>query len=273
MEPRTLPQARTAAVERMLRPALHAMKRVGRMLVCALAMSPMAANATPLTDAVDAGDISLVRVLINQGAQVNEKDENGAVALTHVLSLKYTGEPSRAPEIAEYLIEHGADINDKDNNGITPLFSVLGTYMLGEAIAAEGIREGHQQSAAEQRKTLEIRAAAINLATLLLDRGTDVNAKSADGLTALHISAVGQDSDISRLLIARGANVNAQTDDGTTPLHFSAAMRSKSNTTLLIAHGANVNARTKARETPLGIAIREKHPEVAALIRAAGGTE
>ncbi|HEY6095298.1 MAG TPA: ankyrin repeat domain-containing protein [Gallionellaceae bacterium] len=253
------------------RPTLAARKLLMAIVAAsALWQLSTASVATPLTDAVDAGDISLVRVLINQGAQVNEKAEDGSAPLHHILSIKYTGDLAAIAEIAEYLIEHGANIDEKDGTGNTFLFSIVAA----EAAVSAKKRDGQQPGAEEQRRIADFRTAATTIVTMLLDRGADANAKSAyGGATPLLLSALGLDNTISKLLIAKGANVNAQTDEGLTPLHFAAATGSEANATLLIAHGAKVNARIKSGETPLAIAIKEKHPEVAALIRAAGGTE
>jgi ankyrin repeat protein len=46
---------------------------------------------------------------------------------------------------------------------------------------------------------------------LLLEYGADVNAKTRDGLTALHLSAQNGHLEIVKLLLEHGADVNSET--------------------------------------------------------------
>ncbi|KAA0147614.1 hypothetical protein FNF27_06274 [Cafeteria roenbergensis] len=45
----------------------------------------------------------------------------------------------------------------------------------------------------------------VAVATLLLDRGADIEAKDSGGQTALTIASLGGPSDVAKLLVERGA--------------------------------------------------------------------
>ena len=106
----------------------------------------------------------------------------------------------------------------------------------------------------------------VELATLLLDYGVDVNARDEHDLAALDISIEELNLEIIALLIRKGADVNAKNEYGRTPLHLAIDSEvqwdiypgdggSRQPTgeiiKLLIDGGADVNAQTNKGETPL----------------------
>ena len=65
--------------------------------------------------------------------------------------------------------------------------------------------------------------------------------------------------------------MDAKDNDGWTPLHNAVVNRPKEVTELLIAKGSDVNAKEQNGRIPLDWAIRQKHAEIAALLRKHGG--
>ena len=93
------------------------------------------------------------------------------------------------------------------------------------------------------------------LAELLIAKGADVNAYADNHATVLHQAATGGHKEIIELLIAEGADVNAKEDEyGITALHETSANGSKEVAELLISKGADVNAKDVDGETPLDAA-------------------
>ena len=105
-------------------------------------------NAKLFFDAIKQNDIEAVEVLLEEGVDVNAKDNYGATPLISAAFFGYT-------EIAELLLEAGADPNIKDKDGWTPLM-----------IAAMDGKTG--------------------VVKLLLKAGADPNAKNKEGETALY---------------------------------------------------------------------------------------
>jgi hypothetical protein len=91
----------------------------------------------------------------------------------------------------------------------------------------------------------------LEVVTLLLDYGVDVNARDKDtGLTALHFAALRQ-AEMVALLLGRGADVNARSNCKVTPLFEAVRGPGWETMLLLIAHGADVNAQDKYGNTVL----------------------
>lgn len=108
--------------------------------------------------------------------------------------------------------------------------------------------------------------ADLSVIAALLDRGADIEAKKAGGLTALHIIAGAgtdillgthqrhpQGADIVALLLERGADANAQDDVcGCAPLHWA---NDPIVAALLLSYGAEVNLKHDVGATPLHMAV------------------
>jgi len=90
----------------------------------------------------------------------------------------------------------------------------------------------------------------------LLARRVEVNAPQADGTTALHWAAEGDDSEIVDLLIRAGANVKAANRYGVTPLWLACMNGNAASTEMLLKAGADANTVLPEGETVLMTAAR-----------------
>ena len=114
----------------------------------------------------------------------------------------------------------------------------------------------------------------LDVTTLLIEAGADVDARGLDGgPTPLHWAAAERARGTAEALLAAGADVNAVAVNHhhRTPLHMAADRMFGGDgvAELLISRGANVNARTKSGETPLHQAVWwSKHRLATALLDA-----
>ena len=80
---------------------------------------------------------------------------------------------------------------------------------------------------------------SIDVATLLIEQGADIEAKDYIGRTALHIVAESNSLDVTSLLIDRGADIEAKNGAGETAFYAAVTSNSLDVATLLIDSGAN----------------------------------
>lgn len=105
----------------------------------------------------------------------------------------------------------------------------------------------------------------INMITLLLEHGANVNIKDEDGGTALHIALKYKELEIAQLLINAKADCTIADNDGFTPLHEAAKIRIIDQSKLekiitqLIAQKADINARIWDNSTPLALAANNEN--------------
>lgn len=81
-----------------------------------------------------------------------------------------------------------------------------------------------------------------------------IQARDADGSTALHCAAWKGHQEMVAFLLGQGADVNATNENdhwGTTPLHAAAHANQAAIAELLIEYGADVNARDLNGKTPM----------------------
>jgi len=126
------------------------------------------------------------------------------------------------------------------------------------------------------RKNPLFYAGTKEMAELLLIHGANVNAKTTDGRTPLHVMSLNACEDIVRLLIKNKADVNAKDNKGITPfslLFDDRVERHDEIIELFITHGADVNVKTIYGETPLKWALDRKRNDIAELLRKHGAKE
>jgi len=161
-------------------------------------------RATALHIVAQYGKINSISALIQAGADVNAKDNEGKTAF------HYATEKGQI-DVIKLLKELGADVNAKDNEGKTAL-----------------------HYAAEKGQ--------IDLIKLLKELGADINAKDKwPGKTALALAAEKGQIDLIKLLKELGADVNAKDNEGKTALHYAAANGQIDAIKLLKELGAELN--------------------------------
>jgi len=96
-----------------------------------------------------------------------------------------------------------------------------------------------------------VRHRRCQIASLLLARGADPNARTQRGRTPLHHALDNNNVRMAELLLRHGADVNAADDEGRTPLLCAIATGGREMVELLLRHGANTRGRGRGGRTML----------------------
>ena len=249
---------------------------------------------TPLMVATEEGDIKMVQLLLDSGANILDvtKDEwtalqyaaeYGGAGVTQLLLDRDADCRARVggwtalhhaacggqKDAAQLLLDRGVDIEMATKKGWTALHHA----------AREGKKEVVQlllDRGADIEATTDDRWTALYLAVhngekevvqLLLDRGADIEAMMEDRWTALHLAVHNGEKEVVQLLLDRGADIEAVTSsDGDTALHIAAQFGKKEVAQLLLDRGANIEATADDRWTALHLAVHNGEKEVVQLL-------
>jgi cytohesin len=231
---------------------------------------------TPLHRSTDYGHKEIAELLIANGADVNAKatirNDDVVTPLDWAIRAKRT-------EIADLIRKHGGKTSDWLNAGKSIHIATKAGHI--EAVK-QHLAAGTDVNAEDNIGATPLFGAAgkghKEIVELLIAEGADVNAKNRSGWTPLHYAAQKGHKEIAKLLIAGGVDVNAKTDQGWIPLHLAAKAGFKEIVELLIAKGADVDAKDKVGHTPVDSAERKNYlrspevqKEIADLLRKHGG--
>jgi len=154
---------------------------------------------TLLIEAAANGHLDVVKLLIENGADVNLKGEAWYGPLHAAASKGYI-------EVVKILLENGADVNIFQQN--KPLHNVA--------------MNGH-----------------IEVAEILLAHGADINAKGTDEAAPLHTAVSNNQLAMVKWLLSKGANVNSRASYNCTALHSAARHNNVEIGKILLEHGAD----------------------------------
>ncbi len=225
-----------------------------------LSLGPLrAAGDLRLVEAVKQGDQEAVRSLLQQGADVNASEADGATALawaTHRADSK----------TVELLLSAGADPSAASDYGVTPL-SLACTNRDG-VLVDRLLRAGADPNAAKWTgETPLMTCAGTGTAEgirALLAHGADVNVRENEqGQTALMWAMAGGYPQVGRMLIEQGAEVNTRSTSGFPPLLFAARSGDVESARILLGAGANVNDTTPEHGSALVVASASGHEALA----------
>ena len=99
-------------------------------------------------------------------------------------------------------------LNSIRTNDVSGVEDALGKKVTITSVNSAGNTLLHDACSNDSRK---------DVAKMLINKGSDVNAKNNLGYTPLHIAALNGSSEIIKLLLENGADKNAKDNDGNTP--------------------------------------------------------
>jgi spore coat protein CotH/ankyrin repeat protein len=238
-------------------------------------------NREDIWSAAREGDLAAVKKHLESGVKVDAKDGFGATALNWAGGLGQI-------EVVRLLIEKGADVNALNGEGLTPLDDTerelteeavdfiaqlvdleidLDEVNAAKPKIAELLRKhGGKSSADIGKKSADLWAAAregdVEDIKKHLAAGVDVNAKGLLGSTALAWAAGLGRIEAVKFLIEKGADVNAKDREGLTPLDGTARELEEAAAGFLLRF-------LKVKVDPK--VVNAAKPEIAKLLRKHGG--
>ena len=243
-------------------------QRLGRGAAPLLAVFCLGAapRELPLVEAARTGSAEAVRALLEQRADVNAAEADGATALHWAVQGEHAA-------VTALLIAAGADVTAANRYGVTPLSlaaltgnaGIVARLLEAGADANEAVAGG-QTALMTAARTGD--AAAVRV---LLAHGAGAGARDdTHGQTALMWAAAEDNAAVADALIRAGADVHARTAQGFTAFLFAARAGRIAAAEVLLAAGADVNAALPNGVTPLLLAITNRNYELAAMLLRAG---
>jgi len=145
-------------------------------------------------------------------------------------------------DIAKYVLDQGGIIIDNPRvyNGPTPLHMVIqhDNIEVMALLLKNGADANQQTSEFHTPFMWAIRMGKREFAEMLLNYNADINKVSND-MSALHIAAASDNSDMLKFLIDKGADVNIDSGFGCRPLHIAAWCNKIENAKILLEYGAD----------------------------------
>ncbi|MBO7244288.1 MAG: ankyrin repeat domain-containing protein [Alphaproteobacteria bacterium] len=195
----------------------------------AFASETQAVKEDPIFDAIKSRKVSLVRQLIEQGADIHLKDRFGQTPLFYAIERGQL-------KMVQLLVEQGADVNELNGAGNSPLMTAV-IY--------------------ERPKIL----------SYLLEQGADIDLKGLNGNTALMVALDEGDNLMLRQLIKAKASIEVENDDHETPLIMALFTANQQALRLLIKQGADIWKENSEGVSAMQEAIENELFEDAALMK------
>lgn len=190
-------------------------------------------DLNPLTAASITSSLSIVKELLEAGANPNITLKDGYTALMHASMHNNF-------EIVEELLKHGANPNLQNNEKLTSLM-------------------------------LAVENSHYNNVKILLNHDANPNLQNNDKWTALFIAAEFGYSKIAKVLLMSGANPNVCNKDGDTALFCAAKSGHIQIVKILLSYGANPNPlKKKPKHYPVLAAAQAGYKDVVKCLLEAG---
>ncbi|VFV44292.1 protein phosphatase 1 regulatory [Lynx pardinus] len=188
-------------------------------------------------------NVDMVKFLVENGANINQPDNEGWIPLHAAASCGYL-------DIAEFLIGQGAHVGAVNSEGDTPL-DIAEEEAMEELLQNEVNRQGVDIEAArkeEERIMLRDARQWLNSGQI-----NDVRHAKSGG-TALHVAAAKGYTEVLKLLIQAGYDVNIKDYDGWTPLHAAAHWGKEEACRILVDNLCDMEMVNKVGQTAFDVA-------------------
>ena len=170
-------------------------------------------NMSALHVAAEEGHLNLLKYLLNKGANVSLKTEDGIDAICYASRAWHT-------DCVEFLINYGVDPNTHDKYNMYPIHMAA---MKGD----------------------------LDFVKFLIGKGADPFVTNTMNQQPFHLAAGNKNPETLSYLSSLGADPNACTDDGKIALHHACKAGEHESVELLLARGSNLFCRDSRQRLPL----------------------
>jgi ankyrin repeat protein len=219
---------------------------------------------TPLIQAIRGRNEDLVWLLIKKGAQVDQRDGKGWLPLHYAIEFKSTN-------IVWLLISNHANVKLSDANvpSVLDLALQKAEYSIAWLLCQHGADTNEVDEKGMTRLHRACYSGLVNEVEFLLDNGISPGIKDSAGFTALHYAVLGGWEALVSLLASRGSVrdiIDEPDSKGNSCLVLATLRKNKSMVQALILNGASVERQDSAGLTALHHAARSGFEDVLSLM-------
>ena len=226
-----------------------------------------AKQIAPLLTAIEHGQTHMTIMLISHGAS-HDVGKPGATPMFRAAILGHT-------DIVKILVDDGADINGLDDpSKAADLDNPAHCTPLRDAVSC-GHMETARYLVQRGAHVDLASAAGLGwtgwVAKRISDHPEQTDFIDDWRYTPLCYAVAGGSAGTAEIVLSHGADITHTFDDGGTLLELATPYGYHDLIAVLLAHGADVNAKNKAGQTALDFAIKYKQEDAAQLLRDHGG--
>ncbi|TAK58171.1 MAG: ankyrin repeat domain-containing protein, partial [Bacteroidetes bacterium] len=198
-----------------------------------------------------AGDVALVKMLVDSKAKINDRH--------YMTSLQFAMVGGSA-SIVDLLLASGADPGEKTSNGNTSVHIAAATgnssfIQLMLSKISDGINKTNDNG--QTPLMLAICSRNVDAVKQLVASGADVKAKDKQRMNALHYAAAVGSLDMVKYFVEeQKLDVKSEASEAVTPLHVAASMDKPEIVEYLLLNGAKLDAKTSEGFTALHYAAQ-----------------
>ena len=214
----------------------------------------------PLLAAVEQGNLEIGKILLAYGSRLNFKNRNGGVGPYQELyprgrkfsALIEAARHDRMDFVILFIQEYKADVNMTNSFGVTALHMAVVNRNLQmiELLLTSGANIKAVDHGGNSATSIAIENNSIEIVRSILEHGVDEDVLNG----ALHCAVRHGNSEIASLLLEKGSDINSTNDDGDTPLMAAIEARHEDLALLLLEKEADDDVVNNRGDTALSIA-------------------
>ncbi|TLD30879.1 hypothetical protein PspLS_01836 [Pyricularia sp. CBS 133598] len=217
------------------------------------------------------GDVQQVKGLIEGGANVDGRNEDRKTALICAITAEQV-------TTAQWLIDHGgASVRARDGGGTKakpPLYHAVrtGNAELATLLLHRGAEVNAKSSMGQSHLVEVVQSGNVDMMHLLLSHGGDSNARDVTGRALLVHAVNAGNLEMARQLLVHGADANIRDYTGQAVLNLAATSipTRMEHVTLLLDHGADPNVRDLTGQPLLVHSVSAGKKDLARMLLAKG---
>ena len=214
--------------------------------------------------AANNGNTEIVHMLIEDGADVNERDDS-TLPFPLWAAFAHSLKNGSSLALAQVLIDAGADIESINSKNMTPLLYFNRTPEILRLLLNAG---ANIHAVDDQNASILSYLGRSNNQELVIElyhRGVNLSRRNNLGCTCLHFAASYNQPDMILTLLDLDVDVDIATNSGQTALHMASSSGNKRVVEILLTRNADIGALVNGM-TAMQIAVLQGHHEVAAII-------